>query len=51
MISEILLDKGGTLEYFDAMNDVMGAKHSTEPPVVVDSFSDSQIVDDSLGLD
>jgi len=33
------------------MNDVMGAKHSTEPPVAVESFSDSQIMDDSLGLD
>jgi len=37
-------------EYFDAMNEVMAAKHSTEPPVVVESFSDSQNVD-SLGLD
>ena len=33
------------------MNDVMGAKHSTEPPVVVESFSYSQTVDESLGLD
>ena len=37
-------------EYFDAMNEVMAAKHSTEPPVVVESFSDSQTVD-SLGHD
>jgi len=32
------------------MNKVMEAKHSTEPPVIVESFSDLQTVD-SLGLD
>jgi len=37
-------------EYFDAMSEVMAAKHSTEPPVILESFSDSQNVD-SPGFD
>ena len=27
-------------EYFDAMNEVIGARHSIESPVIVESFSD-----------
>ena len=33
-------------EYFDAINEVLGPKHSTEPPVLVESFSESQNVND-----
>lgn len=29
-------------EYFDAINEVLGPKHSTEPPIVVESFSELQ---------
>ena len=36
-------------EYFDAMHKVIGAKHLTEPPVVLESFTDSQTVE-SMGL-
>ena len=37
-------------EYFDAINEVLGPKHSTEPPVLVESFSESQNVND-IGSD
>ena len=34
-------------EYLDAINEVFGPKHSTEPPVLVESFSESQNVNDT----
>ena len=36
-------------DYFDAIHKVIGAKHLTEPPVVLESFTDSQTVE-SMGL-
>ena len=35
-------------EYFDALNEVLGHKHSTEPPVVVESLS---MTTDEVGPD
>ena len=37
-------------EYFDAINEILGPKHSTEPPVVVESFSELQNVN-NIGPD
>ena len=37
-------------EYFDAINEVLGPKHSTEPPVFVESFYEQQNVND-IGQD
>jgi len=37
-------------EYFDALNEVLGHKHSTEPPVVVESLTTDLMIKPKICL-